>query len=171
MTSTKFTFHTKINVTQILLHWLDEAKLHNGMSHDFHFPTKLLERPDYAEEDMDEACSMHVGKKYNSYRILVLQSEGKVPLGTARRRGNNNIKMYLTEIGWESLDWIHMVQDWDQWWTILSSAPTKWQDPQATTPYLLQQGSVPCTWLSDTITAVFWGQARWGSAGLLLLPK
>jgi len=52
----------KINVTQILLHRLDEAKLHNGKSHDFHSPAKLLEWPDYAEEDMDEACSMHVKK-------------------------------------------------------------------------------------------------------------
>jgi len=42
---------------------------------------------------------MHLKKKYNSYRILVLQPEGKVPLGTARREGNNNIKVYLAEIG------------------------------------------------------------------------
>jgi len=62
MTLTAFIFHMKINVTQILLHRLDEAKLHNGKSHDFHSPAKLLEWPDYAEEDMDEACSMHVKK-------------------------------------------------------------------------------------------------------------
>lgn len=52
----------KINIAPKLLHCLDEAKLHNGKSGDFHSPAKLLERPDYAEEDMDEARSMHVKK-------------------------------------------------------------------------------------------------------------
>jgi hypothetical protein len=43
MTLTMFKFHMKINTAQILLHQLDEAKLHNGKSHDFHSPAKLLE--------------------------------------------------------------------------------------------------------------------------------
>jgi hypothetical protein len=32
----------KINIAQILLHRLDEAKLHNGKSRDFHSLAKLL---------------------------------------------------------------------------------------------------------------------------------
>jgi len=43
MTLTTFTFHMKINIAQILLHWLDEAKLHIAKSHDFHSAAKLLE--------------------------------------------------------------------------------------------------------------------------------
>jgi hypothetical protein len=27
----------------------------------------------------------------------------------------NNIKMDLREIGWEVVDWMHLVQDRDQW--------------------------------------------------------
>jgi hypothetical protein len=32
-------------------------------------------------------------------------------LGRPRRRWENNIRMDLMETGWESVDWIHMVQD------------------------------------------------------------
>jgi len=27
----------------------------------------------------------------------------------------DNIKMGLREIGWEVVDWIHLIQDWEQW--------------------------------------------------------
>jgi hypothetical protein len=40
------------------------------------------------------------------YRILVGQPEGKRPLGRARRRWVENIKMVLWEIGWDGVDWI-----------------------------------------------------------------
>jgi hypothetical protein len=29
--------------------------------------------------------------------------------------GENSIKMYLKEIGWEDVDWIHQAQDRDLW--------------------------------------------------------
>jgi hypothetical protein len=41
--------------------------------------------------------------------------EGKRPLGRPRRRWVNNIKMNLTEIGWDGIDWIDLVRDRDQW--------------------------------------------------------
>jgi hypothetical protein len=30
--------------------------------------------------------------------------------------GENNIKMYLREIGWGGIDWIYLAQVSDQWW-------------------------------------------------------
>jgi hypothetical protein len=51
-----------------------------------------------------------MGEKRNAYRIL----EGE-PEGRPRRRWVDNIKMDLREIGWDSVDWIDMVQDRDQW--------------------------------------------------------
>jgi hypothetical protein len=36
------------------------------------------------------------------------------PLGRSRRRWVDNIKMDLTEIGWDGVDWIDMAQDRDQ---------------------------------------------------------
>jgi hypothetical protein len=56
-----------------------------------------------------------IGEKWNAYRILVGKPEGKRPLGRPRRRWVDNIKMDLREIGWDSVDWIDMAQDRDQW--------------------------------------------------------
>jgi hypothetical protein len=49
-----------------------------------------------------------MGEKRNSYRILVGKPEGKRPLGRLRRTGEDNIKMYLREVKWGDMDWIHV---------------------------------------------------------------
>jgi hypothetical protein len=41
--------------------------------------------------------------------------EGKGPLGTAKHRWEDNIRMDLREIEWEVMDWIHLAQDRDKW--------------------------------------------------------
>ena len=33
---------------------------------------------------------------------------GKRPLGRTRRRWDDNIKVYLKEVGWEDTDWIDL---------------------------------------------------------------
>jgi hypothetical protein len=38
--------------------------------------------------------------------------EGERPLGRARHRWVDNIKMDLVEIGWSDVDWIDLAQDW-----------------------------------------------------------
>jgi hypothetical protein len=43
-------------------------------------------------------------EKLNAYRSLVGKPEGKRPLGTLRRRWENNIKMDLREIVWSDMD-------------------------------------------------------------------
>jgi hypothetical protein len=53
----------------------------------------------------DRACSMH-GKIRNSYKILVVKFEGKRP----RHKCEDNIKMYLKEVGYESVEWIQLTQ-------------------------------------------------------------
>jgi hypothetical protein len=44
-----------------------------------------------------------MGETINAYKILVGKSEGKRPFGRHTR-----------EIGWEGVDWKHLVQDRDQ---------------------------------------------------------
>jgi hypothetical protein len=39
---------------------------------------------------------------------LVGKPEGKRSLGRPRRRGEDNIRMDLGEIGWKGVDWIHL---------------------------------------------------------------
>jgi hypothetical protein len=54
------------------------------------------------------------GKVRNSYKILVGKPEGKRPLGRPRR-GWEDIRVGLSEIGWESVDWNHLAQDRERW--------------------------------------------------------
>jgi hypothetical protein len=42
----------------------------------------------------------------------------KRQLGRPRRRWEDNIRMDLRETGWVCVDWIHVVQDRDQWWAV-----------------------------------------------------
>jgi hypothetical protein len=46
------------------------------------------------ENEMDGACNTH-GNRENTYKILIKETEGKILLGTLRRRGESNSGMYL----------------------------------------------------------------------------
>ena len=48
--------------------------------------------------------------------ILVGKPVGKRPLGTPRRRLEDNIKMDLQGLGREGMDWIDLAQDRGRWW-------------------------------------------------------
>lgn len=48
-----------------------------------------------------------MGQMRNVYTILVAKPEGKRPF----RRGEDDVKMYVNEIGCEDMDWIHMAQE------------------------------------------------------------
>jgi len=64
--------------------------------------------------EMGVACSI-IGERRGVYRILVRKSEGKGPLGRPTRRWEDNIKIYLQEVGW-GVYWIDLAQDRDRWW-------------------------------------------------------
>jgi hypothetical protein len=62
-----------------------------------------------------------MGEIRNAYRILVEKPEGKRPLGRPTRRWVDNIKMDLTEIRWDGVDWIELAQDRDQWRALVNT--------------------------------------------------
>jgi hypothetical protein len=62
-----------------------------------------------------------VGKGRCAYRILVGRPEGRRPLGRPRHRWEDNTKMDLQEVGWESVDWIDMAQDRDRWRALVNA--------------------------------------------------
>ena len=56
-----------------------------------------------------------MGKDRGVHRVLVGRPEGKRPLGRPRRRWEDNIKMYLQEVGGGRGDWMELAQDRDRW--------------------------------------------------------
>jgi hypothetical protein len=60
------------------------------------------------EDEMGRACSTNGGEERNAYRILVGKPKGKRPMGRPRRTWVDNIKMDLSEIGWDGMNWIDM---------------------------------------------------------------
>jgi hypothetical protein len=64
------------------------------------------------------ACN---GEKRGVYRVLVGKPEGKRPLGRPRHRWEDNIKMDLQDLEFESMDWVELSQDRDRWRTLVSA--------------------------------------------------
>jgi hypothetical protein len=56
-----------------------------------------------------------MGEGRGVYRLSVGRPEGKRPLRRPRRRWEDNIKMYLREIGNDGVNWIQLAQDRVQW--------------------------------------------------------
>jgi hypothetical protein len=59
-------------------------------------------------------CGTH-GEGRGAYRVLIGRPEGKRPLGSPRRRWEDNIKMVLGKIGIGGANWIRLAQDRIQW--------------------------------------------------------
>jgi hypothetical protein len=47
--------------------------------------------------------------------------EGKEQLARTRSRWEENVKMYLREIGWGVMDWIHLAQNRDRWSALVNT--------------------------------------------------
>jgi hypothetical protein len=55
------------------------------------------------------------GNRKNAYKFSVGNPETKRLLGRPKRRWEDSITIDLTDIGCDSVDWIHMGRDRDQW--------------------------------------------------------
>jgi hypothetical protein len=56
-----------------------------------------------------------MGEGRGVYRVLVGRTEGKRPLGRPSCRWEDNIKLYLREIGIDGVNWIQLAQNRAQW--------------------------------------------------------
>jgi hypothetical protein len=59
-----------------------------------------------------------MGKVRNACRILVGKPEMNISLGVLRRRWESNIKIYLIEVGWCGVDWMHVIKGRIQLWPL-----------------------------------------------------
>jgi hypothetical protein len=52
--------------------------------------------------------------------------KGRDHLGRPRCRWEDNIRMDFREIGWDSVDWMRLVQDRDQKWAVVNTVMNLW---------------------------------------------
>ena len=57
-----------------------------------------------------------VGERRGAYRVSVGKPEGR----RLKRRGEDNIKMNIQEVGWEGMYWIDLAEDRDRWWAYVN---------------------------------------------------
>jgi hypothetical protein len=69
---------------------------------------------------MGGADSVHWVMK-SAYKIFIGKSEEKRPLGRPKRKWKDKIKIGIKEIVFDSVDWIHLAQDKDQWRTLMDT--------------------------------------------------
>jgi hypothetical protein len=62
-----------------------------------------------------------MAEKRNAHGIFVGKPEGKRPLQGLRNMLEDNIKMDVREIEWGGMDWIHLVQDRNQWKALVNT--------------------------------------------------
>jgi hypothetical protein len=63
----------------------------------------------------------HIWGRGGVYRVLVGKPEGKRPLGSPRRRWEDNIKRDLQEVGGDCGDLMKRAQDRDRWRTLVNT--------------------------------------------------
>ena len=62
-----------------------------------------------------------MGERRGVYRVLVGKPVENGPLGRPRRRGGDNIKMDLQEVGCGGMDWIELARDGDRWLALVKA--------------------------------------------------
>ena len=62
-----------------------------------------------------------MGERGGVYRVLVGKPEGKRPLGRPSCRREDNIKMYLQEVGRGGMDWIELAEERDRCRTLVNA--------------------------------------------------
>jgi hypothetical protein len=77
------------------------------------------------EDEMGRPCGRNGGKK-NAYAVLLGKTEGKGPVEKPRGRWEDNIKMYVKEVGWEGVDWISLFQDRQEWRAVVKTVMNHW---------------------------------------------
>jgi hypothetical protein len=90
-------------------------KLCNEELHNLYLSQNFIRRLGWLEH---VTC---MGEMRNVYRILVGKPEGMIPLERHGHRQEDNIKIYIKEIGSEGVNWIHLAENRNPWWALLNT--------------------------------------------------
>jgi len=66
------------------------------------------------------------GERKDVDRVLLGKPERERPLGRCRHRWEDNIKMYLQEVGCKGMDCIDQAEDRDRWWALVNVVMIFW---------------------------------------------
>jgi hypothetical protein len=66
------------------------------------------------------------GEKRHAYSVLVGIPQGNGLLQRPRHRWEDNIQMYLREIRWGAVNWIHLTSERNQWWAFVNMIMNLW---------------------------------------------
>ena len=66
-----------------------------------------------------------MGGRKGTYRVFVGKPQERT-LARLRNRWQENIKMYLQEVGWEGMDWTDLAQNRDSWQTLVNAVTNLW---------------------------------------------
>jgi hypothetical protein len=67
-----------------------------------------------------------MGERRGVYRVLVVKSEGRRPVGRPRHRWEDSVKMDHQEVGCGGMDWIDLAQDRNRWQTLVNVLMNHW---------------------------------------------
>jgi hypothetical protein len=67
-----------------------------------------------------------MGYKRNTYRVLVGKPEGKTQRGRPGCRWQNDVKIDLKQIKWQSVYWIRLAKDRDKWRAVGKTVMNTW---------------------------------------------
>ncbi|KAJ4432195.1 hypothetical protein ANN_20811 [Periplaneta americana] len=103
---------SKQNTTQCLFDFISALEtmglfVHGALVEDLHRQPFSID--DYTKLK-GKGHVARIGESRNAYRVLVGRPEGKRPLERPRHRWEDNIKMDLSEEGYDDRDWINLAQ-------------------------------------------------------------
>jgi hypothetical protein len=91
----------------------ERRKLHNEELNDLYYSPNIVRV--IKSRRMRWAGHVRMKERRDVHRVLVGKSEKQRPLGTPRRRWEDNIKMDLEEVICGGMDWIDLAQDRNRW--------------------------------------------------------
>jgi hypothetical protein len=94
-------------------------RLHNEKLHNLYASPNVI-RVIKSRSIRWEGPVIYMGEMKNAYKILGGKPEGKKPLRGPRHRWEHNIGIGPREIVGEGVDWIHLAQNRDWWWTLMN---------------------------------------------------